>query len=284
MLKLGIIKGLSGISLSSIMQTEALQHLNILGEYKVYEATSEQLEKLFKELKANGVKGVNVTIPHKVNIVPFIDELTERAKLVGAVNTITFQENGKTIGDNTDVVGFWEGIPQEIKKEIPGKNVAILGCGGAACAVAIAFLLNNVSSIKIYGRNKDKLKNFKQAVQTSHRGVSIEIDLFANIDLLNTHMLVNTTPLGMSPNINLSPVTKEELGKLPKDSIVYDIIYNPQETKLLKDAKSLNLKTINGIDMLVRQGAESLNIWLGKKVAPVQIMKNALRDAPIERF
>ena len=277
MLKLGIIKGLSGISLSYIMQTAALKYLNIDGEYKAYEAKPEELERLFKELKALGLKGFNVTIPHKISIIPLLDELTDRAKLVGAVNTVTFKD-GKSIGDNTDEIGFWEGIPVDIRKQIPGKNVAILGAGGAACAVAIAFLLNNVSTIKIYGRNKNKLEDFKQAVKMPRCGISVETDLFSNINLSNIFMLVNTTPVGMSPGISNSPVKKEDLKKLLNDAVVYDIIYNPPETQLLKDAKSLNLKTINGIEMLVRQGAESLNIWLGKNVAPIQIMKNAVKD------
>ncbi len=269
-LKLGIIKAPGTPSLSVIMQTAALQHLNINAEYKAHEVTSENLEKVFKELKKEKIRGLNVTMPHKINIISLLDELTDKAKHTGAVNTITFKENGKTIGDNTDSNGFWSAIPEGSRTNLLNKNIAILGCGGAAHACAIAFLSHNVSSVKIYGRNKNKLNAFKNFLK------NIEIDLLSNIDLSNTHILVNTTPVGMYPNIDQSPLTKEDLQKLPKDALVYDIIYNPLETKLLQSAKALDLKTLNGVEMLVRQGAESLNIWLGKDIAPLEIMRNAV--------
>ena len=282
MLKFGILRSPTGHSLSEVMQTAALQHLNIKGEYKAYGVSKEDLKKVFLELKANGVKGLNVTIPHKIDIIPLLDELTERAKLIGAVNTITFQEDGKTTGDNTDVIGFWEAISEEVRKKIPLNKVSILGCGGAAHAVATALILNRTKHIKIYGRNKDKFDDFKrfflQGKETLQWNISttIETDLISNIDLSNTFLLVNTTPLGMYPNINDSPIKKDDLNKLPKDSFVYDIIYKPKETKLLQYAKTLGLQTLNGVEMLVRQGAASLNIWLGESIAPIGAMRTAI--------
>lgn len=278
-LKLGIIKSSSTHSLSSIMYTAALQHLNINGEYKAYEVKSEELEKVFKELKKEKLKGVNVTIPHKINIIPLLDGLTDRAKQIGAVNTVTFKD-GKSLGDNTDSSGFWNALPESIRTNIRNKNISILGCGGAAHACVIAFLSNNVSSMKIYGRNKKKLSDFKDflettMVETLRRSVS-EIDLISNIDLSGTNILVNTTPVGMYPNMDECPIEEEDLKKLPKDAFVYDIIYNPPETKLLQYAKSLGLEALNGIEMLVRQGAESLNIWLEKDIAPIEVMRNAV--------
>ena len=160
-LKLGIIKAPGTPSLSVIMQTAALQHLNINAEYKAHEVTSENLEKVFKELKKEKIRGLNVTMPHKINIISLLDKLTDKAKHTGAVNTITFKENGKTIGDNTDSNGFWSAIPEGSRTNLLNKNIAILGCGGAAHACAIAFLSHNVSSVKIYGRNKNKLNAFK---------------------------------------------------------------------------------------------------------------------------
>ena len=106
------------------MQTAALQYLNVSGTYRPYEVKPNELEKMFNQLKGSGIKGFNVTIPHKISIIPLLDELTERAKLIGAVNTVTFN-NGKAIGDNTDVIGFWEAIPEEIRKIIPEKNISI---------------------------------------------------------------------------------------------------------------------------------------------------------------
>lgn len=279
MLRLGIIGFPLEHTLSPVMHEAALQHLNINGEYKAYEIKEGELEKTFKDLKKQCLRGFSVTIPHKKSIIPLLDELTERAKLIGAVNTVTIEAGGKTIGDNTDVIGFWDAIPEEIRKNIPKETTSIIGCGGAANACIAALIMHEAKNIKIYGRNKDKLNAFKNhLVKMSHRGIStahIEIDLLGNIDLSNTFMLVNTTPLGMYPNINDSPVSKEELKKLPQDALVYDIIYNPSETKLLKDAKALNKKTLNGLEMLIRQGAASFTIWTGKE-APIEVMRNAV--------
>ena len=274
-LKLGIIGYPLEHTLSPIMHTAALQHLNINGEYKAYEIREEELEKKISEFKKQNFRGLNVTIPYKKKVIPFIDEMSENAKLTDAVNTITFLENGKLRGDNTDITGFWESIPEGVRKIIPEKNISILGCGGSACAAAVALVLNKTKRIKVYGRNKERLVNFKKSVESTSTTI-IDIDLLNNIDLSKTFMLVNTTSIGMYPNIDTSPVTKDLLKKLPKDVIVYDIIYNPSETKLLKEAKFLGLNTLNGIEMLVRQGATSLNIWLDKNVAPIEVMKNAV--------
>ena len=284
MLRLGILRSPHGHSLSEVMQNAALQYLNINGEYKAYGVSEDELKNVFEKLKADGIKGLNVTIPHKIKVIKFLDELTDTAKLIGAVNTITFN-NGKSIGDNTDVIGFWESIPEKIRKRNSNKTVAILGCGGAAHAVCTALILNNAKSIKIYGRDRNKLESFKKHfLKTPRWGDSdVEIGLFDDIDLSDTSFLVNTTPIGMYPNINDMPIKKEQLKKLLVETsrrgvstFVYDIIYNPPETKLLQDAKSLGLQTLNGVEMLVRQGAASLNIWLEKEIAPVSVMRMAV--------
>ena len=277
MLKFGILRSPSGYSLSEVMQTAALQYLNIRGEYKAYGVKEEELKNIFEKLKQEDTSGLNVTIPHKISIIPLLDKLTKTAKSVGAVNTIIFKD-GKSIGDNTDVIGFWESMPEEIKKEIPNKIISILGCGGAAHAVCTALILNNTKKITVYGRNKNKLENFKKHfTETPRQGVyEIKTGLLDDIDLFDTFMLVNTTPIGMYPKTNETPITKEKLNKLPKDAFVYDIIYNPSETKLLEDSKSFGLKTLNGVEMLVRQGAASLNIWLGKEIAPLSVMRAAV--------
>ena len=288
LIKFGIIKSPKGYSLSVPMHTTALQYLNINGEYKSYEANPEDLKKIFVTLKENNIKGVNVTLPHKITIISLLDELTDRARLIGAVNTVIFNEDGKTLGDNTDASGFWKGIPEDIKKILIEKEIAILGCGGAACAVAIAFLLKKIKKLKIYARDKIKLNKFKDSLEQKKEQLKsntiIEANLLTNINLSNVSMLVNTTPVGMYPDIDKSPVLINDLKKLSKDAVVYDIIYKPQETKLLKDAKSLNLQTINGIEMLVRQGAESLNLWLRQDIAPIDVMRNAVLEALEEKI
>lgn len=277
-LKFGILKTIGTPSLSTIMHTAALQQLNINAEYKPYETKPEELKTVFEKLKKEKIKGLNVTLPHKIDIIPSLDELTDRAKSAGAVNTIIFKE-GRAIGDNTDINGFWNAIPENIRTNLNSKNISILGSGGAAHACIIPFLSSNIAKITIYGRDKKKLEDFQQFLKSKSNKINFQIKLFPEIDLTDTYILINTTPVGMYPNINETLVKKEDLQKLPKDTLVYDIIYNPLETKLLQDAKSLGLKTLNGVEMLVRQGAESLNIWLEKDIAPLEIMRNAVLDS-----
>lgn len=281
MLKLGIIGYPLEHSLSAAMHTAALQYLNISGNYRAFETKESELTKVFNQLKDSGIKGFNVTIPHKVKIAQLLDELTETAKLIGAVNIVTFRDS-KSIGDNTDAVGFWEAIPENLRKKIPDKKVSVLGCGGSAYAIVIALLLNKVKNIKVYGRDLEKLTNFKAFIESRNKmlnfGANIEIDLLGKINLRDTFMLVNTTPLGMYPEVDNSPLTINDLSKLPKNAFVYDIIYNPLETKLLCDASSLKLTTLNGIEMLIRQGAASLGIWLEQGVAPLGVMRLALQS------
>lgn len=281
MLKLGILRSPSGHSLSSIMQTSALNHLGIEGEYIAYGVSSEELKDKFVELKDSDIRGLNVTMPHKISIIPLLDELTERAKLVGSVNTVSFKD-GKSIGDNTDVTGFWEAIPKENKGKIPDSNIAVLGCGGATCAIVVALLQNNVNTLTVYGRDLKKLKEFenymierKKIIKSNSK---ISVELLENINLKNVSLLVNTTPVGMYPKKNDCLIKKESLESLNNDALVYDIIYSPAETKLLEYAKSYNKEILNGIDMLVLQGAASLNVWLEKDIAPVEIMKNAVLE------
>jgi shikimate dehydrogenase len=278
MIKLGILKSHGGKSSSKPMHSAALNNLGIEGEYTVYECLPEDLKKTFDELRKNKVRGVNVTIPHKIPVMSLVDKISERAKLIGAVNTIIFEEDGKSTGENTDMHGFWNAIPKEIREQANGKDVALLGAGGAACACAVAFIQNEVKTLKIYARDMNKLKAFKTELESKNlkSQTKIEIDLLENIDLSNTFILTNTTPVGMYPNSDSSPVKLEDLKKLPKGGLVYDIVYNPFETVLLKDAKSLGYKTLNGVEMLVLQGAESLKMWLKRNDVPVDVMRDAV--------
>lgn len=286
MLKFGIIGYPLKHTLSPVMHMAALEYLNIGGEYLAYEVKENKFEKVFNDLKEKKINGFNVTIPYKKKIIPLIDELSENARLIDAVNTVTIQKNGKTFGDNTDIIGFWDAIPGNIREKIPEKEVAILGCGGAASACAIALIKQNIKSIKLYGRDKAKVLRFRDFLNTRQESIvngkakiNIEADLLTAINLTNIFMLINTTPTGMFPNPDASPVIKMELKKLAEDAVVYDIIYNPPETQLLKLAKSLEKQTINGVEMLVRQGAASLAIWLKQEVAPLGAMRLAVNSS-----
>lgn len=283
MLKLGIIGYPLEHSLSPVMHSAALQYLNVSGSYRAIETEEKELERVFKQLKDSRFKGFNVTIPHKITIIPFLDELSETAKLAGAVNTVVFRNGGKSAGENTDVAGFWEAIPKDAREDISKETVSLLGTGRSARAIGVALLKNNAKIIKIFGRSKEKLSAFLDFMESRREltgsKTKIEGGLISGLDLTNTFMLINSTPLGMYPNIDASPVTKEELKKMMPNGIVYDIIYNPPQTLLLLQARSLGFKTINGTEMLIRQGAQSLSIWLEQNVAPVGVMRLAVNHS-----
>ena len=282
MLKLGIIGYPLEHTLSPVMHTAALQQLNINGEYKAYEIKEENLEREFKKLVKSGITGLSVTIPFKTKIIPLLDSLTETARLIGAINTLRVDSSGLTTGENTDAKGFYDSIPKRFKS-ISDKTVTVLGCGGSARAICIAFLLNKVRTLKVYGRNPLKLKEFEKFLLGRKEKLSSKTSLSTSqldkLDLEDTFILVNTTPCGMYPKINDTPVKKEKLAELPEKSLVYDIIYNPKETRLLKNAKELNLKTLNGIEMLARQGASSLSFWLGKDISAMGVMRLAVENS-----
>lgn len=281
MLKLGILKFSGSKSLSKPMHLAALKVLGLAGEYSIYECLPENLKSQIQELKDSGVRGVNVTIPHKIPLMKLVDKLTDRAKLVGAVNTVIFEKN-EAIGENTDLYGFFEAIPKEFKNNISESDVALLGCGGAACACAIAFIQNNVKTLKIFARDINKLKSFKADLEIKKEilksTTNIEIGLLSEVSLKDIFILTNTTPVGMSPDLDSTPIPKEKLKDLKKDALVYDIIYNPSETLLLKDAKSLGYKTLNGVEMLVLQGAESLKLWTNRNDIPIDIMRKGVLE------
>jgi len=283
MLRFGIIGFPLEHTLSPVMQTAALQQLNRLGEFKAYEVKEEDLKKVFEELKQKGGTGLSVTIPHKTKIISFIDKLSTKAKLANAVNTVKIEKDGTISGDNTDIVGFWDALDEDFKKKLKNHNVSVLGCGGACRAVCLALLENNVKNLKVYGRNKEKLEAYKVFLLNTKEKLksktNIEIDLLDKVDFSQSALLVNTTPVGMHPNVDNSPLPIENLQALPKDALVYDIIYNPSETKLLKDAKSLNLKILNGIEMLARQGQAALSIWLDEEVSALVAMRTAIEDS-----
>ena len=282
MLRLGIIGYPLEHSLSPVMHTAAMQQLNIMGEYKTYTIKEENLSSVFNVLKQAGLRGLNVTIPHKKTVLPLLDEISDEARLIEAVNTITFQDNGKTKGDNTDIIGFWESLNDHLKKNISSLNVTVLGYGGSSSAVCTALIKHNVKELVIYGRNQEKLKAFEvllKNIKTNLKSKTLfNIGKIEKVDLSTTNLLINTTPVGMYPDINTSPLDKNTLAHLPKEGFVYDLIYNPIETKLLKESKALGYDTQNGLDMLVRQGALSLTIWLGKEVSAVAPMKKAVED------
>jgi len=260
---LGLIGYPLGHSFSPKMHVAALKACSFGGGYSLFPVHPDDgkgLKDLLDRVRSCEIQGLNVTIPHKQNVIRWLDDLTPIAKTVGAVNTIYLKDK-RLVGDNTDVPGFLSDLRQFLfnrqSKVENRKSAVILGAGGGARAVVYA-LLNNDWEVTITSRRIEQALQLSDAF-TDHR---LHIaDSFLDIELSNVDLIVNTTPVGMSPNVDRSPLP-ENL-PLPPHISVYDLIYNPRETKLVSNAHAQGIHAITGLGMLVEQAALAFEIWTG---------------------
>jgi shikimate dehydrogenase len=262
-------------SLSPDMHNGAFNELGLNSVYVAFDIEPGNIGEATSSIRVMGIKGINITIPHKQTIIPFLDEVSPDAKLTGAVNTVK-NENGKLSGFNTDVGGFLRAIREDLDFTPEGKILFLIGAGGAARAVLSAFSMNGGSVVYLADIVKEKAieladhfkTNFKdirfETINIEDRGIMSE--KFSDADIL-----VNASPAGME-GVGALDIP---LASLKKTAVVYDLVYKPVNTKLLQDAKELGHKASGGLTMLLYQGAESFEIWTGK-TAPVDVMKRAL--------
>ncbi len=270
----GIIGDPVAHSMSPIMHNAAFRASGLDFIYVAFQVSQEDLEKAVSSIRALNIKGVNVTIPHKVAIMPYLDRLDPLAKEIGAVNTVV-NEAGQLTGYNTDAPGFLQAL---LSNEVDpkGKRVIILGAGGAARAISFA-LAENGAHLTILNRTYDTAHSLaghlRQKYTDQIQALPLNSENLARM-MKGGYLLVNTTSVGMSPNTEDILV---EPGLLTRDLIICDIIYHPLKTRLLKEAQRVGAKTIGGLDMLVRQGVLTFEKWTGQKPRE-RIMKNeALR-------
>lgn len=274
---LGIIGDPVEHSLSPVMQNAAIATLGVDYVYIPFPVKPQNLETALTGLSVVGVQGFNVTIPHKQAILPFLSVVSSTAQLVGAVNTVWRTEMGWQ-GTNTDVTGFLAPL-QSLSRNWRNTAPAILGNGGAARAVIVGLAELGCPQIHVFGRNLEKLQQFQQSWVNSSLIASIEVYSWDKLPemLSETELLINTTPIGMFPNSDRSPIERSWWQKMPPQAIAYDLIYTPSPTQFLKDAQQQGLMIIDGSDMLVYQGAAALELWL-KQSVPVEVMSRTLKD------
>jgi shikimate dehydrogenase len=265
-------------SISPAMHNAAFKSLGLNWEYLPFEVKPEDLKKKIDELRSKGFSGFNVTIPHKETIVSLLDETTKLPRMIGAVNTVRV-EGQKLVGYNTDAAGFIESLRLDAKFEPKAKRAVILGAGGAAKAAAIMLAKADVASITISDVDNEKAETladycdslFEGDIHSVKAGSPSLREAVSNADLL-----VNATPIGMHPKEDETP--GDERWEMGGGSVLFDLVYNPPETKLMKWAKAKGLTAINGLGMLVRQGALSFNLWT-EQDAPVDVMWKAAKEA-----
>lgn len=258
---LGLIGHPLGHSLSPQMHNEQFGKLGIDGYYHLFDIPEEELLKGVQALRQLGAAGFNITIPHKVNVMDYIDKLDPSAERIGAVNTVV-RENNALVGYNTDGEGYLESL-LDVRSldQIKNANILVIGAGGAARAVCYALSLRSPESITIVNRTQEKAEQLKNHLEdiAAIKTASKEEAESRNHEY---DILINTTSIGMSPEINNSPWNLENV---KASALCSDLIYNPWETKWLKDAREAGLDTLNGSGMFVNQGALAFKYWTGKE-------------------
>ncbi len=264
-----------GHSLSPAIHNSAFSALGLDCVYVAFDITPGEIGKAAQSIRTLGIKGINVTIPHKETIIPYLDEVTPDAELMGAVNTVK-NDDGRLSGYNTDIGGFLKAVKEDLGIDPEGSSVLLLGAGGAARAVMSAFCSNGAKRICIANRTYDKA--LKLASEFGERFKKPNIEPVALDDtttirakLAEADVLVNSSSAGMDgcETIDLP------LNALKESAAVYDLVYKPRETPLVKEARRLGHRASGGLGMLLYQGALSFEIWTAR-AAPVDVMRKAI--------
>ncbi|NME82903.1 shikimate dehydrogenase [Clostridium sp. SM-530-WT-3G] len=241
-------------TISPEIHEQVFSLLNIKGAYKKFEVEKDDLCKVAESLRVLKIKGTNVTIPYKQDIMKYLDEISEEAKNIGAINTINFKDN-KLYGYNTDYYGFGTIIDKN-NLNVNNKIVMVLGTGGASKAVVTYLLDKGVTKVYLISRSERKESGYEDS--------RVECRTYEAIKDLKGYAIVNTTPVGMYPHIDVSPVEEDVIQNF---DVLIDIIYNPRKTKFLDIGEKLNKKICGGLEMLVGQAIKSEEIWQEMKIS-----------------
>ncbi len=263
-------------TLSPYMHNAAFKALGLDHVYVPFHVAPDGLEAGVEAVRALGLLGVNVTIPHKERVMEFLDEVDEEARAIGAVNTIV-NRSGRLAGHNTDGRGYWMSLMDETGFDPAGKTIIVLGAGGAARAIIFSLLGRGPARVVVANRTRERAEALKEAFKNSFPEVDmVTTGLDAPGEMEGADLLVNTTSVGMLGSGGDAPPV--DVGRLPSSAVVSDIVFKPLDTPLIRDAEKRGLRTHRGLGMLVCQGALSFELWTGKR-APVETMKFAALQA-----
>ena len=256
-------------TLSPAMQNAAFKHLNLDFIFVAFKVTNTELEMAIQGMRSLNICGLNITMPHKKNVIKYLDEMDSLVRSLNSANTIV-NKKGRLFGFSTDGIGAIKAL-QENDVHLSSSKVVLIGAGGAGRAIAFS-IVNKVKDLVVLNRDPKKVKTLEFDLKLKnnkniHCGILSENSLKKN--LRSSDVLINATNIGMNPNSNLSIINPKFL---TSNLTVMDIVYTPLETKLLADAKKVGAKTIDGVEMLIYQGAASFKLWTGRK-APIEIMR-----------
>ncbi|AKA68772.1 shikimate dehydrogenase [Clostridium scatologenes] len=264
-----------GHSGSPAMYNYSFQKTGIDSAYLAFDISLEKVPDAIAAIKTLNIKGSNVTMPCKSEVVKYMDELSPAARIVGAVNTIV-NNNGKLTGNITDGVGFVRSL-NENGVEVKGKNITIIGAGGAATAIQVQCALDGAKEISIFNIKDDFYKRAEETIEKLKQEVpQCVVELYDLEDrqklrekIASSNILVNATKVGMHPHEDESPIKDNSVFR--KDLVVSDTVYNPKQTKFLKDAEAAGCKTVDGTGMLLWQGAEAFKLYTGLEMPAKEV-------------
>jgi shikimate dehydrogenase len=260
-------------SKSPVMLNEAFRVTRINGAYAAFHVVPGSLEQAIAGVRGLGFRGLNVTIPHKIEVMRYLDEISEGARAAGAVNTIV-NDNGRLIGYNTDGIGYVRSLKEEVEPELAGKTIVVLGAGGAARGILWALAQENPARILVANRTEAKAAelaaSFPPELRISAASWSSLRDVCSSADVV-----VNTTSVGMFPNVDETPIDPEWL---KPGAVASDLIYNPLKTAFLKEAEKRGCRIHGGLGMFIYQGAYAFEYWTGQ-AAPVDEMREAVLES-----
>ena len=254
--KFGIIGKPLSHSLSPLLHNYWFKKYNIKASYTLIETEINQIGKVINKIKKKELKGINITVPYKQKVIPYLDLVINDAKKTSSVNTIYLNDDNKIVGENTDVYGFDCSFIKKLnEKDLLGKNILIFGAGGVTSSIIYSLVKKNIKKISISNRTT------KKAITLKKKFPFIEIILWKDINnkSQDADVIINTTSLGMKNGSNFNQVIK----KFKENLIYYDVVYNPLETTMLKNFKKKKIKTFNGLEMFLYQGQKSFYLWNG---------------------
>jgi shikimate dehydrogenase len=268
-------------SLSPVMQNAALESMGLNWRYLALPCDSESLDQVMKGLRAVGCQGLNVTIPYKQAIAALCEERSPLAQRLGAINTLIPREGGGWFGTNTDVKGFL--APLGANDAWAGRHAVVIGCGGSARAVVAGLQTLDLSSITVVGRRSEVLHAFITDLQQDKALLTPCLDNAGQLNdaIARAALVVNTTPVGMAQHGDpeAMPLGADIWCRLSSEAVLYDLIYTPRPTSWLTAGQQRGHRCIDGLEMLVQQGAASLRLWSGRDDVPVEAMRSAAATA-----
>ncbi|CAG0935478.1 shikimate dehydrogenase [Thermoflexales bacterium] len=261
---------------TGVMQEAAFAALGLNWRYLTMEVKPENLADAIRGVRALGLRGINLTIPHKVAVMALLDDIAPDAKVIGAVNTV-YRAGDRLIGTNTDGKGFLRGLRDEAEIDPKGRRVAVLGAGGAARAITFELAFAGASELVVINRSVERGQQLVEALRQD-TSAAIEFVPWSSTYVVPQaiDVLVNATSIGLYPDVEALPDIS--LDQARSDLFVCDVIPNPPDTRLMQLARSRGLRTLNGLSMLVHQGTIGFELWTGQ-AAPEAVMKEALRKA-----